>query len=139
VTDTPDTTTDWFTLTQADVDDHAARTGDDDWVHTDPARVAAEGGLEGTIVQGSLILSQLVRLSRVLPRPAGERYGLNYGFDRVRFVAPLLVGTPVRARFEIAEVTPRGPGKQLTAMDVTFETAERVVAVARWKGLSVLS
>lgn len=132
--------TGWFTITQEDVDDHARRTGDDDWVHTDPERVAAEGVLGGrTIVQGSLLLSQLVRLARAMPRPPGARFALNYGFDRVRFVAPLPVGTPARARFAVASVEPRGEAGILSTLDVTFETAGGPVAVARWKGLSILA
>lgn len=130
--------TDWFTLTQADVDDHARRTGDDDWVHTDPARVAADGVLGGrTIVQGSLILSQLVRLAHDLPVPPGTAYSLNYGFDRVRFVAPLPTGTPVRARFVLAGTDPGHRHGVLSTVDVTFETADGTVAVAAWKGLAV--
>lgn len=132
--------TDWFTLGQGDVDDHARRTGDDDWVHTDPARVVAEGVLGGrTIVQGSLILSQLVRLARILPVPDGTAFSLNYGFDRVRFVAPLPTGTPVRARFTLTGLEPDHRLGVLSTVRVTFETADATVAVADWKGLAVRS
>jgi acyl dehydratase len=132
-------TSDWFVLEQPAVDAHAALTGDDDWVHTDPDRVRAEGLFDGApIVQGSLLLAQLVRLSHSLPRPAEVRYALNYGFDRVRFVSPLKVGTPVRATFVLADAVPHAAGV-LTSLDVTFATDAATVAVARWRGLSVLA
>jgi acyl dehydratase len=132
-------TSEWFVIEQRAVDAHAALTGDDDWVHTDPERVRAEGLFDGaTIVQGSLLLAQLVRLSHGLPRPSGVRYALNYGFDRVRFVSPLTVGTPVRASFVLEAAEPHAAGV-LTSLDVRFETDATTVAVACWRGLSVLA
>ncbi|SCF45910.1 MaoC/PaaZ C-terminal domain-containing protein [Micromonospora mirobrigensis] len=130
--------TDWFAITQADVDAHAQLTGDDDWVHTDPERVRAEGLFAGTtIVQGSLILAQLVRLARALPADPAGHIRLNYGFDRVRFTAPLPTGRRVRARFRLVGVEDRGDRGVLSTVDVTFEHTDAVVAVVRWKGLTL--
>jgi acyl dehydratase len=82
-------TSDWFVLEQPAVDAHAALTGDDDWVHTDPdgsGRRACSTARRSSRARCCWRSSSASRTG--LPRPAEVRYALNYGFDRVRFVSP---------------------------------------------------
>lgn len=137
---------------QATVDQHAATTGDAQWIHNDPERARAEGPFGGPIVQGFLLLSLLTRLSGGLDLgllAAGGPLAMtvNYGFDRVRFVGPVPVGAAVRLRAELGEVRPRADGSAVLALDAVLEVlpaddagpgAATVPAVrARWLFLAV--
>lgn len=136
---------------QATVDQHAATTGDAQWIHNDPERARAEGPFGGPIVQGFLLLSLLTRLSAGLDLgllTAGGPLAMtvNYGFDRVRFVAPVPVGAAVRLRAELGEIRPRADGSAVLAVDAVLEVVPpddgdggaAVPAVrARWLFLAV--
>lgn len=132
-------TSGWVTLDQATLDAHARTTGDADWIHNDPGR-AAQGPFGGTIAQGSLLVSNLVRLQEqvlsALDDPA-IAYALNYGFDRIRFVTPVPAGSRIRAHLAVDEVRVRDDGARVLVLDVTLELegAERPAMVATWLGL----
>lgn len=131
---------DWVHITQEMVDAHAETTGDRDWIHNDPARAAAEGPFGGPIAQGSLLLSNLVRFQEQVLPTLGEpalAYALNYGFDRVRFVRPVVVGSRLRARIRLREVRER-PDGAVVVLEVRLELdddREGPAAVAQWLGL----
>ena len=97
------------TVTQADIDTFAALTGDSQWIHTDPER-AAEGPFGGTIAHGLLTLSLGPRLVNDIFRIEGMRMGVNYGYDRIRFPAPVSVDSKIRvgAVLEAVEDVPSG-------------------------------
>ena len=121
------------------VDAHAATTGDAQWIHNDPERARAESPFGGPVVQGFLLLSLLTAHGAALRIPdAGEVSMLvNYGFDRVRFVAPVAVGAAVSVRGTLAEVRPKGDERAVVVFDVTMQArvddAEPFDAVvARW-------
>jgi len=95
----------WLTVDQGRIDTFAAATGDHQWIHVDAER-AAEGPYGGTIAHGLLTLSLFPVLVNELYRVDGVRLGLNYGYDKVRFLAPVPTGSRLRVSARIASVTP---------------------------------
>jgi acyl dehydratase len=131
------------TIDQAMVDAHAATSGDSQWIHNDPER-ARGGPFGGPVVQGFLLLSLLTRHGAALriPEAGSITMLVNYGFDRVRFVAPVPVGAAVRVRGRLADVRPKDPHRAVLVLDVVMEArsgdADPVDAViARWCFLAV--
>jgi acyl dehydratase len=120
----------WFPVDQSRVDLFADATEDHQWIHVDPQR-AAQGPFGGPIAHGFLTLSLLPSLVGALYGVKGTRMGVNYGLNRVRFPAPVKVGSSVRVKAEIASVEPVAGGVQLVAK-VTVETdgGEKPVCVA---------
>lgn len=110
---------DWHTITQDQINAFAAATGDRQWIHVDPAN-AAEGPFGSTVAHGFLTLSLLPMLTWQVYRVEGVRMGVNYGADKLRFPAPVPVGSAVRAGVELAAVTPNALGHQV-ATRVTIE------------------
>lgn len=123
---------DWQTVSQAQVDTFAAATGDHQWLHVDPERARIASPYGRTVAHGMLTLSLAPALVMTL-LPLGDALVINYGLDRVRFPAPLLVGSQVRLWAELSEVKSVGPGVQLT-VDVRLQSKEqeKPVCVARY-------
>ena len=84
---------DWLEIAQAKVDEFADATLDRQWIHVDPERAARESPFGGTIAHGFLTLSLLSHLYQTCIRLEPRRMGINVGFNRVRFTAPVKVGT----------------------------------------------
>ena len=126
----------WHTITQQRVDTFADATGDHQWIHTDPGRAAA-GPFGTTIAHGYLTLSLIPMLAAEIYRVEGLRMGVNYGANKVRFPAPLPVGSRVRAGAELLSLE-HGPAGARATVRVTIERAggEKPVCVA--ETLSVL-
>ena len=104
---------DWVTIDQARINQFADATGDHQWIHVDPER-AAQGPFKTTIAHGYLTLSLLPVLTTGLVRVDGVRMGVNYGVNKVRFPSPVPVGSRIRSRVVMGEVTDLPTGKQLT-------------------------
>ena len=120
----------WEDLPQPRVDDFATVTGDHQWIHVEPARAAA-GGLGGTIVHGLLTLSLGPALLSQLVDYSGFAHGLNYGYDKVRFPAPLPVGSRVRMTATVTAVSEVPGGAQMTTRCVfEGEGQDKPVCVA---------
>lgn len=132
---------DWLIVDQELIDGFADTTRDWMFLHVDPER-AAETEFGGTIAHGFLLLSLLAPLRAETPRPRlpGMRMGLNYGFDRIRFISPVRSGSRIRAQFTIAELRQEGPGRIREAMDVTLEVegSQRPAVSARWLTMYLL-
>jgi acyl dehydratase len=126
---------DWLLVDQPKIDAFADTTHDWMFLHVDPV-AAARTEFGGTIAHGFLVLSLLAPLRGLTSRPAfpGLRTGLNYGFDKVRFVSPVRAGKRIRARFQITSIEERGPGRFVEAMDVTVEIEgeDKPAVVASW-------
>ncbi|RJG04185.1 MaoC family dehydratase [Noviherbaspirillum sedimenti] len=124
----------WLLVTQAMIDEFASITGDDAFIHVDPVR-AAKTHFGGTIAHGLLTLSLLTKLMHTaVPVIEGTKMGINYGFDRVRFVTPLPVNSRIRARFDLAEISEPKPRFILVTYMVSVEikNQQRPTLVARW-------
>jgi acyl dehydratase len=112
----------WITLDQARIDQFAHCTGDHQWIHIDAARAAREGPFGGTIAHGFLTLALLaptgfeVLLARITPKSV-----VNYGLEKVRFIAPVRAGKRVRNRIRIASVEDKGGGRYLVTTENTVE------------------
>ena len=132
---------DWFLIDQERVNRFADVTLDHQFVHVDPARAKATP-FGGTIAHGFLTLSLLVPLCiGFIPEPERRTLLVNYGFDKIRFVAPVRVGKRVRAIGTLAEVTERKPGNLVMKIDVTveIENEDKPAVVAEWLSLHVVS
>ena len=126
---------DWITVDQAMIDAFAKATLDDQFIHTDPERAAAESPFGGTIAHGFLTLSLLSAMNySALPKIREQTMGINYGFDKVRFVTPVKSGARVRGRFTMAEARFRGAGMLMVTYEVTvdIEDERKPALTATW-------
>ncbi len=112
----------WRLVSQDMINEFADATDDHQFIHVDPARAAAETPFGGTIAHGFLTLSLLSTLAyEALPGLVGATMGINYGFDKVRFLTPVKTGSRVRARFTLAHADIRKSGRVLNTYDVALE------------------
>ena len=128
---------DWLTVDQARIDAFAAVTDDHQFIHDDP-EAAARTPFGGTVAHGFLTLSLLSRMAAdVMLRPAQATMGVNYGFDRVRLMAPVRAGKRVRGRFTLASFDEKAPGRYQFVHHVTVEIEgeDKPALVADWIGL----
>ncbi|TDC64870.1 MaoC family dehydratase [Actinomadura sp. GC306] len=127
----------WHTITQERVNLFADATGDHQWIHIDAER-AAQGPFGGTIAHGYLTLSLLPMLAAEIYRVEGLSMGVNYGSDKVRFPAPVPVGSRVRAGAELLSLE-RGPAGARAKVRVTIERegGDKPVCVAEVLSLLV--
>ena len=123
----------WVEVSQARIDAFAEATEDRQWIHTDPERAARESPFRQTIAHGFLTLSLLSELGRTAMSVKGVRMGINYGLNRVRFVAPVPAGSRVRGRFHLAALEELKGGARAT-WDVTVERegGNKPCCVAEW-------
>ena len=110
---------DWILVDQKRIDLFADATGDHQWIHVDPVRAAA-GPFGTTVAHGFLTLSLLPEMSANAVTVRDTRMGVNYGLNKVRFTAPVPVGSRLRGRFRLLSYEPIDGGAQIT-MEVTME------------------
>src|SRR4051794_37256047 len=128
---------DWLTVDQDRIDAFADATEDRQFIHVDP-EAAARTPFGGTIAHGFLTLSLLSRMAAEATLvPEGLRMAVNYGFDRVRFLAPVKSGKRVRGRFVLDSFEEKAPGQWLLRHDVTVEIEgeDKLALNATWLGL----
>ncbi len=133
-------TSDWITIDQDRIDKFAEVTEDRQFIHTDPA-AAANSMFGGTVAHGFLTLSLLSRFAAdVMLVPPELKMAVNYGFNNVRFLAPVPVGARVRGIFTLANIEEKGPGRLLAHHDVMvdIDITEKPALTADWLGLLVL-
>ena len=131
----------WLTVDQARIDAYAKITEDEQFIHVDPKR-AAETVFGGTVAHGFLTLSLLSAMAySALPRIEGAVHGVNYGFDRVRFLHPVRSGSRVRGHFTLRAVTPRSAREWQLTYDVSVEIegAEKPALAATWLTMQVMA
>jgi acyl dehydratase len=128
----------WHVVDQRRIDDYADVIEDHQFIHVDPARAKAETTFGTTIAHGFLTMSLMSIMSyEVMPVISGTTMGVNYGFDKLRFISPVRSGSRVRGRFTLAEAKLRKP-KELqsrTQVTVEIEGEEKPALVADWIGL----
>jgi acyl dehydratase len=121
---------DWLEIDQKRIDLFAEATGDHQWIHVDPEKAAA-GPFGTTIAHGYLTLSLLPLLVPQVLKVGNVTMGVNYGTNKVRFPAPVPVGSRLRATAVLKEVTEAGGGVQVTAaVTVEREGGDKPVCVA---------
>ena len=122
----------WVLVDQTRIDAFAATTGDDQFIHVDPVRAAATP-YGGTIAHGLLTLSLVPAMAyEALPSPQPVRMAVNYGYNRIRFTAPVRAGKRVRAHFKILDIREVEPGRwdRATEVKVEIEDEPRPALVA---------
>ena len=130
-------TSDWIEITQARIADFAEATEDRQFIHLD-ADLAAHTPFGGTIAHGFLSLSLLSRMAvDVMLIPDTTKMAVNYGLDRVRFLAPVRAGKRVRGHFTLDSADEKAPGQLLTRHTVTVEIEgeDKPALTAVWLGL----
>ncbi len=130
----------WFDVDQARIDAFATVTEDDQFIHVDPEQAKATP-FGGTVAHGFLTLSLLSPMAySVLPKLEGAAMGVNYGFDRVRFLHPVRSGSKVRARFTLVSVTQRSEREWQLTYDVSVEIegAHKPALAATWLTMQVV-
>jgi acyl dehydratase len=132
-------TGEWFEISQAQIDTFADCTHDHQFIHVDPARAKAETPFGGTIAHGFLTLSMLTHLCASIPADPdqpkfeGMIMGLNYGFDRVRFLTPVNSGRRVRAQSTVKSAELKGNAiDQVRTITVEIEGGSKPALVADW-------
>ena len=128
--------TDWREVTQEDIDLFARLSGDDQWIHVDVERAKTESPFGTTVAHGNLTLSMIDGLRRDLIESTGFKLGVNYGWNKVRFPAPVPAGSKVRAKAEVTEVDEVGGGwyQVVTKFTVEVEGGEKPVCVGESVG-----
>ncbi|MDP2122352.1 MAG: MaoC family dehydratase [Hoeflea sp.] len=112
---------DWMDIPQSRIDMFADATDDHQFIHVDPVR-AAETPFGGTIAHGFLTVSMLSAMhANTIPKLREDNFGINYGFNKIRFMAPVPAGSRIRGRFVLKEARLRGPGRLMMTFDVTVE------------------
>jgi acyl dehydratase len=128
---------DWILVDQARIDAFAGITEDPQFIHVDP-EAAAKTPFGGTVAHGFLTLSLLSRMAAdAMLRPEAVKMGVNYGFERVRFMAPVRSGKRIRGRFILARFEEKKPGQWQFVHNVTVEIEgeDKPALVADWIGL----
>jgi acyl dehydratase len=133
---------DWFEVTQDDVNTFADVTRDHQFIHIDPDK-AAKTPFGGTIAHGFMTLSMLSHLAE---RGAGvwvenADMGVNYGFDKVRFIHPVRVGSRIRAKSKLLSADEKSPGQYLFKSAITFEIdgVEKPALLAEWLTMAIIN
>jgi acyl dehydratase len=130
----------WLNVDQARIDAFARVTEDEQFIHVDPEK-ARDTVFGGTVAHGFLTLSLLSAMAySALPRIEGAAHGVNYGFDRVRFVRPVPSGSRVRGHFTLRAVTPRSGREWQLSYDVSVEVegTQKPALVAAWLTMQVM-
>lgn len=121
----------WVTIDQEMVDAFAALSGDDHWIHVDVERARREMPGGRTITHGLFLLSLIPRLQRDIYRIEKRGIGLNYGYNRVRFVSPVPVGSRVRLVLALDSIEPHAQGMRLvTTATIEIEGGDKPALVA---------
>ena len=129
---------DWILVDQDRIDRFAEVTEDRQFIHVDPVRAAAETPFGGTVAHGFLSLSLLSRMGEdAFLQPPNVKLGVNYGFERVRFMSPVKAGKRVRGRFKLVSADERRPGQWRFVHEVTveIENEQKPALTVEWIGV----
>ena len=132
----------WFEIDQSRIDVFADVTEDPQFIHIDPERAARDTPFGGTIAHGFLSLSLASAMAiDVAFSIEGTLMGINYGFDKIRFLQPVRSGKRVRGRFILMDVTERNPGQWLLKQGLTVEIEgeEKPALVAEWLTMVIVA
>jgi acyl dehydratase len=125
----------WFTIDQALITAFGKLTQDEYFIHMDPARAAKETPFGGSIAHGFLTLSMMSAMAYdALPEVEGRTMGMNYGFDKIRFLSPVPAGSRVRAHFTVSQVEKKSPQQVVVryGLSVEIEGKPKPALAAEW-------
>lgn len=131
----------WIEVDQARIDAFAKITEDEQFIHVDPEAAKATP-FGGTIAHGFLTLSLASAMSYDAVAPLeGVVMGVNYGFDKLRFLAPVPAGSRVRGRFKLLSAEDKGGGRWLLKHELTveIESGDKPALIAEWLGMQVVA
>lgn len=131
----------WIEVDQARIDAFAKITEDEQFIHVDPERAKATP-FGGTIAHGFLTLSLASAMSYDAVAPLeGVVMGVNYGFDKLRFLAPVPAGSRIRGRFKLLSAEDKGGGRWLLKHELTVEIegADKPALIAEWLGMQMVA
>jgi len=131
----------WITVDQARIDAFARITEDEQFIHVDPER-AKSTPFGGTIAHGFLTLSLASAMSYDAVAPLdGVVMGVNYGFDKLRFLAPVPAGSNIRGRFTLLSAEDKGGGRWLLKHELTVEIegADKPALIAEWLSMQMVN
>ena len=132
---------DWMLIDQERINQFAAATGDHQYIHVDAER-AAQTPFGTTIAHGFLTMSLLVEMGyQGSTRLENTVMGINYGFDKLRFINPVKVNSRIRGRFRLVSAEEKNPRQWLLKHHVTVEIEgeDKPALVAEWLGMTVVS
>ncbi|WP_291834656.1 MaoC family dehydratase [Brevundimonas sp.] len=131
----------WFLVDQAKIDAFADTTEDWQFIHVNP-ELAKQTPFGGTIAHGFLTLSLASAMSYDCVKPLdGVAMGVNYGFDKLRFLAPVPAGSKIRGRFKLLSAEDKGGGRWLIKHELTVEIegSEKPALIAEWLSMQMLA
>lgn len=134
-------TSDWVKVHQELINMFADATHDHQFIHVDEERAKRETPFGGTIAHGFLSLSLLSKFfDDALPGIKNSAMGINYGFEKIRFLMPVPAGSRLRGHIKLMDCTERKPGEYLSQYEVTveIENFEKPALIAEWLGLTVM-
>lgn len=124
----------WMEMPQSRIDSFADATDDHQFIHVDPVR-AADSPFGGTIAHGFLTVGMLSAMhADAMPKLREDNFGINYGFNKIRFMTPVPAGGRIRGKFFLKDARLRGPGRIMTTFDVTveIENVKKAALTATW-------
>ena len=130
----------WMQIDQSMIDQFAKVTQDSQFIHLDSKRVKKETSVGGTIAHGFLVLSLASKFALdVFPRETEKSVTINYGFDKVRFISPVLTNSHVRGRFILKRVDINRPTelRQVYHLSIEIKESDRPAVVAEWITLTI--
>lgn len=131
----------WHLIDQTKINAFADVTGDHQYIHVDPVR-AAQTAFGGTIAHGLLTLSlSAVMFHEAIPPIANRKMGINYGFNKVRFLAPVKCNARVRGHFVLKELVDRGNNEYISTFEITVEIegSSKPAMIAEWLGMWLMA
>ena len=130
----------WITVDQARIDAFARITEDEQFIHVDPER-AKQTPFGGTIAHGFLTLSLASAMAEAVEPLDGVVMGVNYGFDKLRFLAPVPAGSKVRGRFKLLSAEDKGGGRWLLKHELTVEIdgGDKPALIAEWLSMQMVN
>jgi acyl dehydratase len=133
---------DWQVIDQAMIDQFGEVTLDTQFIHNDPMRAKDESPFGGTIAHGFLVLSLASRFAfDCFPDQQGQIIGMNYGFDKIRFLTPVRCGAQVRGRFVAKSIVQKSETQllQTSALTIEIEGQPKPALIADWLTLAVFA
>ena len=134
----------WFEVTQDRINDYADVSMDHQWIHVDVDRANKESPFGAPIAHGNLTLAIMGHLPMATvaegPKLEGQKLGINYGFDKLRFINPVKVNSKIRGRFRLISAEEKNTNQWLLKHNITVEIAgeEKPALVAEWLGMTVV-